>query len=365
MINSKLSAFSARIDHNVLSISQLVDDQPRTIALIELASPVSLIQQGDTVRCRIQGGPDHLISVPQGTDPAELLTQIAIALGPYKKRTKLKGFSVAVTAAVAGLVLGSGLATYFMSAQARPNQSALLSQAHRQLSQPLAANVPIEPSANRMIASVPPVTSAASGAATAQVNSAADTSETDGWSLPVSIKGELAGKLSNAASRGVFTVDYSTGHERTLYVFADPQCPNCQRLESVLNKVAGFYNVVVFPVAVVGGEKSMASITPVLCLPPEQRKKAWDTLFDQAGDVLNMGKPVQEQPVTPDAADPVKCDVAGKALAVNEVAFRTYRIPGTPWIISDDGRHVPQAVLQDPAKLQSFLSAAEVTHGAR
>jgi len=364
MINSKLSAFSARIDHNVLSISHMVDDQPHTIALIELASPVSLIQQGDTVRCRVQGGSDHLISVPQGTDPAALLTQISTALDQYKKRTKLKGFSAAITAAVVGLALGSGLATYLMSAQARQNQSALLSQAQRQLSQPLAANAPIQPLASHTVASVPPVTSTASDAAPVQVTPAADPAEADGWSLPASVRGELAGKLRNAAGRGVFTVDYSTGHDRTLYVFADPQCPNCQRLDSVLNKVAGFYNVVVFPVAVVGQEKSMASITPVLCLPPEQRKKAWDALFDQAGDVMNLGKPVQAQGVT-GAADPAKCDVAGKALGVNEVAYRTYRIPGTPWIISDDGRHVPQAVLQDPAELQSFLSAAEVTYGTR
>ncbi len=364
MTISTFSASSARIDHDVLRISHLVDGQPRTIALIELASPVSLIQQGDTIRCRIQGGADHLISVPQGTDPAELLTQIAIALGQYKKRTNLKRLSAAITAAVVSLVIGSSVAAYLLSGQARENQSALLSQAQRQWIQPQAANAPFEPSANRVIATVPPVTSTASDAAPTQATPAADPAEADGWPFPISKRDELAGRLRNAAASGIFTVDYSTGHDRTLYVFADPQCPNCQRLESVLNKAAGFYNVVAFPVAVVGQEKSIASITPVLCLPLEQRKKAWDALFDQAGDVMNLGKPVQAQAAT-GAADPAKCDVAGKALGVNEVAYQTYRIPGTPWIISDDGRHVPQAVLQDPAELQRFLSAAEVTHGAR
>jgi TrbB protein len=364
MTHSKLSAFSARIDHGVLNISHLVDDQPHTIALIELASPIALIQQGETVRCRIQGGPDHLISAPQGTDAAEMLTKIAIALDQHKMRRKLTRLSVIVTAVVClSLVVSSGIAAYLQFDQVSGNRSALLSQQLSSL--PLAATTSIGSSARPVITPMRPATATAIATGPTPVTSAVDTDEADGWSLPASVRTELASNLRKAADRGAFSVEYSTDHERTLYVFADPQCPNCQRLESVLNKVAGFYNVVVFPVAIVGKEKSIASITPVLCLPPEQRKAAWDALFDLAGDVMNLGKPVQAQTAASDATDSAKCDVAGKALGVNEVAFKTYGIPGTPWIISDDGRHVPQAVLQDPVELQSFLSAAEVTHGAR
>lgn len=163
-----------------------------------------------------------------------------------------------------------------------------------------------------------------------------------------------------AADRKLFTVDYSSGHARTLYVFADPECPNCQRLEPVLNAVSATYNVVVFPVAVIGQEKSIASVTPVLCLRSEQRKAAWDALFDTTGDVLNLGKPS----VPAAQEDPAHCDVAGKALGVNEVAYQTYRIPGTPWVIADNGQHVSQDVLQDPTRLNALMQASEATDAA-
>lgn len=183
----------------------------------------------------------------------------------------------------------------------------------------------------------------------------------DGWPLPASIRAGLPDKLRQAADRQLFTVQYSSGHARTLYVFADPECPNCQRLEPALNAAAGEYNVVVFPVAVIGKEKSIASVAPVLCLPPEQRKAAWDALFDKTGDVMNLGK---AKPVAKDAAKqdekPDDCEVARQALGVNEVAYQTYRIPGTPWVIADDGRYVPQSVLQDPALLHTFMQSAEV-----
>lgn len=179
----------------------------------------------------------------------------------------------------------------------------------------------------------------------------------DGWSLPVSVRTTLPGKLKSAAGRELFTVNYSQGHARTLYVFADPHCPNCRRLEPALNAAARQANVVVFPVAVVGREVSVSAVTPVLCLPPEKRKAAWDALFDVGHDARQMGnKPAD--PTGPSA----DCDLAGKALGVNEVAYQTYRIPGTPWVIADDGRHVPQKVLRDPAALKAFM---EVSDAAR
>lgn len=189
------------------------------------------------------------------------------------------------------------------------------------------------------------------------VQSPQEVAAADNWPLPASIRAGLPKKLRLAADRQLFTVAYSNGHARTLYVFADPECPNCQRLEPALNAAAGQYNVVVFPVAVIGKEKSIASVAPVLCLPPEQRKAAWDALFDKTGDVMNLGK---AKPAA-DADKPDDCEVARQALGVNEVAYQTYRIPGTPWVIADDGRYVSQAVLQDPALLRTFMQTSEVT----
>lgn len=181
----------------------------------------------------------------------------------------------------------------------------------------------------------------------------------DVWSLPVSIRATLPAKLKAAADRQLFTVNLSSGHDQTLYVFADPQCPNCQHLEPALVAAAQSVNVVVFPVAVIGREKSIAAITPVLCLPPEQRSGAWQALLTVGHYGLQLGKPAVE-------GEEVArhCEVAEKALGVNEVAYQTYRIPGTPWVITDDGRHVPQSVLRDPTQLRQFLNKKETQDAA-
>jgi TrbB protein len=144
-----------------------------------------------------------------------------------------------------------------------------------------------------------------------------------------------------------------------LYVFEDPNCPNCQRLDPALNALSDAFNVVVFPVAVIGKEKSIAAITPVLCLPPEQRKAAWTALFDPAVGGLTLGseeKPAPQVSGSSTADQPGPCDTAQKALGINQVAYQAYRIPGTPWVISDDGRYVPQALLKDPRQLQTFMN---------
>lgn len=176
----------------------------------------------------------------------------------------------------------------------------------------------------------------------------------DGWALPASVRSTLPQKLQSAADRQLFTVNYSSGHDRTLYVFADPNCPNCRHLEPALVAAAQMANVVVFPVAVIGREKSIAAITPVLCLPPAQRPASWQALFTVGTDGLQLGKAAAVDKKADSA-----CDVAEKALGVNEVAYQAYRIPGTPWVIADDGRYVPQAVLRDPAQLSQFLNEKE------
>ncbi|WP_154805941.1 hypothetical protein [Serratia marcescens] len=100
-------------------------------------------------------------------------------------------------------------------------------------------------------------------------------------------------------------------------------------------------------------------ITPVLCLPPAQRPAAWQALFTVGTDGLQLGKAAAVDKKADSA-----CDVAEKALGVNEVAYQAYRIPGTPWVIADDGRYVPQAVLRDPAQLSQFLSEKETPDAA-
>ncbi|WP_052205932.1 thioredoxin fold domain-containing protein [Pantoea rodasii] len=185
-----------------------------------------------------------------------------------------------------------------------------------------------------------------------QSQSPASAAPADGWDLPQSVRAELPAKLRSAASRGLFTVPLSSGHVRTLYVFADPACPNCQRMERHFETAAGTVNVVIFPVTIEGREASLNALTPVMALPEAERPAAWKQLF--AADA-GIGVPGAVQ-AAPSVTDENQAETARGAIGVNEVAFRAYRLPGTPWTISDDGRYVPQGVLSSPAALADFLN---------
>ncbi|MBY4841105.1 thioredoxin fold domain-containing protein [Pantoea sp. DY-5] len=181
----------------------------------------------------------------------------------------------------------------------------------------------------------------------------------DGWDLPQSVRAELPAKLHNAASRGLFTVPLSSGHARTIYVFADPACPNCQRMERHFETAAGTVNVVIFPVTIEGREASLKTLTPLMALPEAERPAAWKQLFSADAGIGVPGA----TPTVPAITDETQAETARGAIGVNEVAFRAYRLPGTPWTISDDGRYVPQSVLSSPAALTDFLNGGD--HGGQ
>lgn len=75
-----------------------------------------------------------------------------------------------------------------------------------------------------------------------------------------------ARSLYKAAASGRYTVTLSSGHPRTLYVFADPLCPHCRDIEPTLEAMTRDYNVEIFPVSVIGKYASSEKIIPVLCV---------------------------------------------------------------------------------------------------
>jgi TrbB protein len=326
--------FLVFIKANQLVVSRKKGGTTRTICSLDLRHKSSFYLSNDGVVCRDAKGLEFSLATLDAEDAQDLLTELAKAQlrhGRMKKVSRLLGLGLAVAIAYSGFIWSSrDAATSTDLAITNPSQSVSDTELAKRA---LPSHV------------VPESSQIAAG---------------DGWTLPENIRATLPEKLHNAAERKLFTVDYSSGHDRTLYVFADPNCPNCQRLESSLNTVSDAFNVVVFPVPVIGKEKSIAAITPVLCLPPEQRKAAWDSLFDPAPEGVNLGK-TQEKPAAVEvdstaAQSPGECDVAVKALGINQTAYQAYRIPGTPWVISDDGRYVPQALLHDPSKLHAFIS---------
>lgn len=157
----------------------------------------------------------------------------------------------------------------------------------------------------------------------------------------------LATNLKNAAQKQQFTVALSTGHARTLYVFADPQCHNCRLFEPALQALSDSVNIEIFPVTLVGKDITEKSVVPVLCAPATTRPVLWRNLFDDGAGMLDLAHPA---PALPD------CKAGEIALMRNDRAFALYHLPGTPTVIADDGRPVPFVAMKNETALIDFLN---------
>lgn len=364
--------FQVTIAQELMTITYLGNGHAQVLGLIDVSQRCHFSLDGQNVICIGELG-QLVIQAPEHTDAAVLLDCIVSVVTSHKKSEQRRAVKETrrktrrAYIAMAGLTLAMGaLAVAVKSEFSGSRVYTGLGNASYQGS----TAMPVL-SVDQIVPQTPKTTPPAAPLVLTpplpqerpDVPAELADSPTDGWTLPDAARKDLSANLRMAAERKLFTVEYSSGHARTLYVFADPECPNCQRLEPALEAAAKDFNVIVFPVAVIGGERSIASITPVLCLPPEQRKAAWSELFDVGHGVMDLGKPKESKESA--AVGPGDCDIAGKALGVNEVAYQTYRIPGTPWAIADDGRHVSQAALQNPTSLQAFMGAAEVSHAAQ
>lgn len=335
--------FNATVKNNQLTAFSTWQGR-RSLFVVNLNNRPSFYLNDTSLMARMQYGEEIQLWSGLSSDEAErLLNAVTHAITRHARRkTVLKSALTLVAAAVVATGIYAGMQTI--------NQPGAL-PLHITKSQPFAGNPAFtqsqpSPDPNRQfLPQIPRQTMMP--AAPADVSIHAPDEKT---ANKVQAGGaQLAANLQRAASRSLFTVPMSAGHERTLYVFADPSCPNCQNLEPLFEALGTSYNVEIFPTTAFGGDQSATLIKPVLCLPPEQRKAAWKKLFSVDDGMLRPGKE-KNQPATP--AD---CDIAGKALAVNDLAFRNYHFPGTPWVIADDGRHVPQAVMRDPDAMGRFM----------
>jgi TrbB protein len=327
MTTASDTLFSVSVHRNQLVIAEVTNGVTRHLCMLDRRMKPSFYLDNGEVVCRDKQGKEFTLGTSD-SDAEKLLAQLVFS--KQVKRFPRSALRWALHLAVAGGLIASGYVT------------AIYQNVH-QTSAPLVMNsAPVPPAAPAI--GLPKSASAVPGQIASE------------WKLPAQVQTSLR----NAAERKHFTVDYSSGHARTLYVFADPACPNCQRVEPLLKAASTAVNVVVFPVAVFGKEKSIASVSPVLCLPPEQRKAAWDALFDVGRDGLTLGN----ADASTTAGNAGACVDGQRALGINEIAYRAYRIPGTPWVIADDGRHVSQSLLGDPAKLAEFLDGKEVTDAA-
>lgn len=153
--------------------------------------------------------------------------------------------------------------------------------------------------------------------------------------------GALASALESGANSGKYSVTLSEGTKGTLYVFSDPSCPYCRRLEPVLEALSSDYKVVVFPVSVVGGRQSQSLLNTVFCTPTGQgRASAWKAIAQ--GDH--------------GSASPESCADASEAIAANDEFFRAMNFPGTPTIINAAGMEFPTNRRADAENLAAWAA---------
>lgn len=167
---------------------------------------------------------------------------------------------------------------------------------------------------------------------------------------------QMAEVLKRNAARGMFTINLSEGHARTLYAFLDPTCSVCRQVEPAIEKLAQQYNVIVFPVSVVNdGGDAVKRIIPLLCQKdPVKRATGWQNTFRADAGMHMPGSQETNEPV--DAA----CAAAAEAaVGVNNLGFRQFGFSGTPWVLTDTGFHLPTGMLSEPDKIGLFLDTTD------
>ncbi|HGV0046247.1 TPA: hypothetical protein ACNFPT_004552 [Enterobacter ludwigii] len=161
----------------------------------------------------------------------------------------------------------------------------------------------------------------------------------------------LATRLKNGAAKQEFTIQLSSGHPRTLYIFSDPECPNCKIFEPTVQAFSSQYNIEIFPVTLIGKARTAEQVVPMLCAPADKRADMWRGLFDIGAGMLN--------PSAKADTSASSCEAGQNALARNDMAFELYKLPGTPTVITDDGRLVPLQAMTSDAALQAFMNNAQ------
>ena len=135
--------------------------------------------------------------------------------------------------------------------------------------------------------------------------------------------------LQDAVRKEKYSITYAT-HEgqdakQTLYVFSDPNCIYCREFDAHLKTLSQRYTVHIFPVSVVGGERSLQIGEQILCLNKEARSKGWEQVLHGIEAVKTMNS-------------------CRQAVNENDQVFRALHFRGTPVILNGFGQEVPELI---------------------
>lgn len=152
---------------------------------------------------------------------------------------------------------------------------------------------------------------------------------------------DLVAGMQQGVDQGVTVRLGPENADNTLYVFADPLCPHCQKLEPTLQKLASQgTRIEVFPVSVIGGDRSLPLASSALCeATPEEKADVWNA--------VGSGNP---------AMDAEACQSGNSAVNLNNKFFQAAGFLGTPTLLNSNGNQPPRSVPRTAEGLHKWLN---------
>lgn len=152
---------------------------------------------------------------------------------------------------------------------------------------------------------------------------------------------QLATILEDGTKSNEFTINSENPSSKTkLFVFSDPLCSYCKKLDKVLDEVKSDYSVYIFPVNVVSDDLVLDNLAEISCEPDVQRKlELWHSLINDTYSSLDVKKE----------------KICSDRIEANSKVFRSLNVSGTPAVFNENGIQVPNNVLSDSATLKNWI----------
>lgn len=154
---------------------------------------------------------------------------------------------------------------------------------------------------------------------------------------PLTTTAEMRKALASGVNAGKYSVQMSKGPKGSLYVFSDPSCSHCQKLEAQLEKLGKDFTIHIFPVTVIGGQTSAHLVSKVLCATPDKRAALWKKVARGADPSL------------------AECADGATAFAANNQFFLAARFAGTPTLLNEAGERLPEAIPNTAEAITKWL----------
>ena len=152
---------------------------------------------------------------------------------------------------------------------------------------------------------------------------------------------DRARTLDNIVLADGYSVKVSSGSKDTVYIFSDPACGYCRRLEkNFINKYSKDYTFYIIPVTIIGGSESMRAVSEMLCDAPENRLTMWKQFIQGTAQLRGND-----------------CKAGRKAATHNNKMLNNMGFTSVPTIINGIGERVPRNMLGDPKKIAQWLNS--------